>query len=126
MTTSSAISLQQSQTQTGTGQATKVEIRNLSKTFQRPDGSAHGVLDTINLSVPRGSFTAIVGPSGCGKSTLLSIIAGLEPYQRGDVRIDGQQVRGVQRGIGFLFQHDALMPWRNVRDNVALGLELQK
>ncbi|MGI8913381.1 MAG: ABC transporter ATP-binding protein [Chloroflexota bacterium] len=104
----------------------KVEIRDLRRSFRRPDGNEQVALAGVNLAVAAGSFTSIVGPSGCGKSTLLSIIAGLVEPSGGDVRIDGQAVRGVQRGIGFLFQHDTLLPWWSVRDNVGFGLRLQR
>lgn len=104
----------------------KVEIRDLRRSFRRPDGNEQVALDGVNLAVAAGSFTSIVGPSGCGKSTLLSIIAGLVEPSGGDVRIDGRAVRGVQRGIGFLFQHDTLLPWWSVRDNVGFGLRLQR
>jgi NitT/TauT family transport system ATP-binding protein len=103
----------------------KVEARNVRRLFRRPDGGEHVALNDVNLAVPAGSFTAIVGPSGCGKSTLLSIVAGLTDPSSGEVLIDGRAVRGVQRGIGFLFQHDTLLPWWSVRDNVGFGLRLQ-
>lgn len=105
--------------------APKVEIGKVCRSFRRPDGDEHVALSDVNLAVPAGSFTAIVGPSGCGKSTLLSIVAGLTEASGGAVRIDGRVVQGVQRGIGFLFQHDTLLPWWSVRDNVGFGLRLQ-
>jgi NitT/TauT family transport system ATP-binding protein len=104
----------------------KVEIRGLRRSFRRPDGDEQVALSNVNLAVPPGSFTSIVGPSGCGKSTLLSIIAGLIEPTAGEILIDGRPVRGVQRGIGFLFQHDTLLPWWSVRDNVGFGLRLQR
>jgi len=103
-----------------------VRLVGLRKSFRMPDGNEHIVVDDISLDVPRGSFTSIVGTSGCGKSTLLSMISGLTDTTAGDITIDGRRVLGIQRGIGFLFQHDALLPWRTVWDNVALGLILQR
>jgi len=70
-------------------------------------------------------FVALVGPSGCGKSTTLSLIAGLDAATSGTVRVRGEPVRGVTDGIGFLFQRDALLPWKTVRDNVMLPLTLR-
>jgi len=104
----------------------KVEIRQVGRAFQRPDGDEQVALAGVDLAVPAGSFTSIVGPSGCGKSTLLSIVAGLIAPTSGEVLIDGRPVHGVQRGIGFLFQHDTLLPWWSVRDNVGFGLRLQR
>lgn len=106
--------------------AAKVEIRHVGRVFQRPDGEEQVALAGVDLAVPAGSFTSIVGPSGCGKSTLLTIVAGLLAPTSGEVLIDGRPVRGVQRGIGFLFQHDTLLPWWSVRDNVGFGLRLQR
>jgi NitT/TauT family transport system ATP-binding protein len=106
--------------------AAKVEMRHVGRAFQRPDGEEQVALTGVDLVVPAGSFTSIVGPSGCGKSTLLSIVAGLIAPTSGEVLIDGRPVRGVQRGIGFLFQHDTLLPWWSVRDNVGFGLRLQR
>lgn len=75
----------------------------------------------VNLSVADGEFVAIVGPTGCGKSTILNAIAGLLKPSSGTVAIDGQPVRGVQNDIGYLFQQDALLPWKTALENVELG-----
>lgn len=106
--------------------APKVRLWEVRKGFRRPDGAEHPVLANITLTVPTGSFTAIVGPSGCGKSTLLAMIAGLERPDGGEIVIDERRVAGVRTGIGFLFQHDALLPWRTVWENIALGLTLRR
>lgn len=73
------------------------------------------------MSVARGEFCAIVGPTGCGKSTTLSLITGLLKPTTGRVRVMGQPVDGIDPRIGFVFQTDAIFPWRNVIDNVAAG-----
>mgnify|MGYP000055980741 CR=1 FL=1 len=104
----------------------RVELRGVTKHFQAPDGSVYPAIEDVDLTVPAGSFVAIVGPSGCGKSTLLRLIAGLAAPTAGEIRLDGVPVRGVQHErIGFLFQQDALLPWRTVFDNVALGLKIR-
>jgi NitT/TauT family transport system ATP-binding protein len=75
--------------------------------------------------VPRAQFVALVGPSGCGKSTSLTLIAGLDEATSGTVLVRGEPVNGIAEGVGFLFQRDALLPWKTVRDNVALPLLLR-
>ncbi|MDS9470149.1 ABC transporter ATP-binding protein [Paracoccus sp. MBLB3053] len=78
-----------------------------------------------DLSVGRGEFVAIVGPTGSGKSTLLNAAAGLLRPSAGAVEIDGKQLSGLNRSAGYLFQADALMPWKTSRDNVAISLEIE-
>lgn len=75
----------------------------------------------VNLKVSDGEFLAIVGPTGCGKSTILNAVAGLLKPASGTVSIDGQPVRGIQNDIGYLFQQDALLPWKTAIENVELG-----
>jgi len=98
---------------------TKLSISGLCKSF-----GGLTVLDDIDLTVAPGEFVSLVGPSGCGKTTFLRIIAGLEPCEQGDIRIDGQRVTrpGVDRG--FVFQADSLLPWRTVLGNALIGLEV--
>lgn len=84
-------------------------------------GSYVAVQD-VNLTVADGEFLAIVGPTGCGKSTVLNAIAGLLKPVSGTVAIDGAPVKGVQNDIGYLFQQDALLPWKTSIENVELGL----
>ena len=76
----------------------------------------------VTFDVNPGEFVSIVGPSGCGKSTLLSLVAGLAPLSEGRITIDGQAVTGVDPRLGFVFQRDALFPWKTVADNVGLPL----
>lgn len=77
-----------------------------------------------NLEVSKGEFVAIVGPTGSGKSTLLNAAAGLLRPSAGMVRIEGQPLQGLNARAGYLFQADALMPWKTARDNVAIALEI--
>lgn len=79
-------------------------------------------VDEVNLTVADGEFLAIVGPTGCGKSTILNAVAGLLKPARGTVTIDGAPVKGVGGDIGYLFQQDALLPWKTSIENVELGL----
>ena len=81
-------------------------------------------LADINLTLEGGELLVVLGPSGCGKTTLLNLIAGFVPYQHGSITLEGQRVTepGAERGV--VFQNEGLLPWRNVQDNVALGLQL--
>jgi NitT/TauT family transport system ATP-binding protein len=99
-----------------------VSCREITVRFATPSGSVHTVIGDISLDVEDGTFVAIVGPSGCGKSTLLNLVAGLLQPQLGDVAIFGEHLTGINRHAGYLFQQDALLPWRTVLDNVLLGL----
>jgi NitT/TauT family transport system ATP-binding protein len=76
----------------------------------------------ISLTIGSGQFVSIVGPSGCGKSTLLKMISGLEKPTAGSIRVSGTPVTSVRRDVGFVFQTDALLPWKTLRDNVGLAL----
>jgi NitT/TauT family transport system ATP-binding protein len=82
------------------------------------------VKDTTLVVAP-GEFVSVVGPTGCGKSTLLNVAAGLLEPSAGRVTVDGEPLAGINRHAGYLFQSDALMPWRNALDNVVAGLEFR-
>lgn len=82
---------------------------------------AYVAVQDVNLKVSDCEFLAIVGPTGCGKSTILNAIAGLLKPASGTVSIDGQPVSGIQNDIGYLFQQDALLPWKTAIENVELG-----
>jgi NitT/TauT family transport system ATP-binding protein len=103
---------------------TAIEFDRVSRDFAAPDGRSYRALDDISFTVSAGAFVAIVGPSGCGKSTLLNIAAGLLAPSAGRVRVDGEALAGLNRRATYMFQQDALLPWKTVRDNVALGLTL--
>lgn len=103
-----------------------IVLRDVVKHFRKPDGEVYPALGPVSLDVAAGDFVAIVGPSGCGKSTLLHMVAGLSPPTAGEVELAGEPVRRTGRTVGFLFQDDALLPWRTVEDNIALGLRLRK
>ena len=96
-------------------------LRNVSKRFVTPTGTAFTALQGVDLTVAPGEFCAVVGPTGCGKSTTLALISGLEPPSRGEVTVLGAPVNGVGRSVGYMFQRDAVFPWKTVLDNVAAG-----
>jgi NitT/TauT family transport system ATP-binding protein len=79
-------------------------------------------VEDVSLAVDRGEFLSVVGPTGCGKSTLLNVAAGLLAPSSGGVVVSGEPLQGINRGAGYLFQGEALMPWRSARENVEAGL----
>jgi NitT/TauT family transport system ATP-binding protein len=91
--------------------------------FQLAAGGTYAAVADVSLSVADGEFVAIVGPTGCGKSTLLNVAAGLLVPSAGRVAIFGSALAGLNRSAGYLFQSDALFPWKTAIDNVAIGLE---
>nr|WP_312983938.1 ABC transporter ATP-binding protein [Clostridioides sp.] len=93
-----------------------VEVRNLCKSFYNREGELK-VLDDINFSLKEGDVLTLVGPSGSGKSTLLNILTKLLKPTSGDININGN--------IGYMFQRDNLLEWRNIMDNITIGLEIQ-
>ncbi|WP_304340238.1 ABC transporter ATP-binding protein [Metaclostridioides mangenotii] len=93
-----------------------VEVKNLCKSFYNKEGELK-VLDNINFSLKEGEVLTLVGPSGSGKSTLLNILTKLIKPTRGDININGN--------IGYMFQRDNLLEWRNIMDNITIGLEVQ-
>jgi NitT/TauT family transport system ATP-binding protein len=104
----------------------RIAIRDVFKSFINPDGDTYQALGGVNFDLSAGEFVSVVGPSGCGKSTLLRLVAGLARPDRGEVLIDERPVTGVDRRLGFVFQQDALLPWRSVYDNVALALRIRR
>ena len=101
---------------------TAISFAGVTVRFRAPSGEVHTVARDISLAIEEGTFVAVVGPSGCGKSTLLNMAAGLLFPPAGEIRVFGEALRGVNRHAAYLFQQDALLPWRSVLDNVMLGL----
>ncbi|HYU21177.1 MAG TPA: ABC transporter ATP-binding protein [Chloroflexota bacterium] len=101
-----------------------IQARRLSKMYRLSSGDEVLALSDASFDVSAGEFVSIVGPSGCGKSTLLKLIGGLSTPSQGEVTIDGRQVDGPRRDVGFVFQDPTLLPWRNVIQNAMLGIEV--
>jgi NitT/TauT family transport system ATP-binding protein len=104
-----------------------LEVANVTHGFRPMRGEAVGytALEDVSFSAGEHEFISIVGPSGCGKSTLLSLISGLQRPTAGSILIEGEPVVGVRRDVGFVFQQDALLPWRTLTQNVALPLRFR-
>ncbi len=101
-----------------------IEIREVVKRFGSGPAGVHA-LGPASLEVDEGEFVSLVGPSGCGKSTLLLMIAGLIPITEGTISVGGRPVVETRTDIGIMFQDSTLVPWRSVRRNVELQLELR-
>lgn len=101
--------------------ALAIELHAVYKRFPTPTGEMYTALRDINLTIQRGEFCAVVGPTGCGKSTTLTLIAGLERPSAGQVSVMGEPVKDISSRVGYVFQSDAVFPWKNVLDNVAAG-----
>jgi len=105
------------------GMELAVEIINLSKSYTLNNKELR-VLENVNLQAEQGKFVSIIGPSGCGKSTLFRTIAGLEKDFTGSVHVNGSDVRNSRPYIAYMLQKDLLLPWRTVKKNIILPLEL--
>ena len=101
--------------------AAKIELTGVTKRFVSPTGALLTAIRDVDLLVEPGQFCAIVGPTGCGKSTTLSLVSGLARPSAGSVRVGGHEVDGIASGMSFMFQADALLPWKTVLGNVAMG-----
>jgi NitT/TauT family transport system ATP-binding protein len=104
-----------------------LELADVACTFvSREDRSQrYTAVAGVSLSVAPGEFVSVVGPTGCGKSTLLNVAAGLLEPSRGSVTVFGETLRGINRRAGYMFQSEALMPWRTALANVTAGLEFR-
>ncbi len=106
---------------TTNGTGAKLSVRNLGMMFER-DGKVTPVLENIALDVADGEFVCLLGPSGCGKSTLLNTMAGFLSPTSGEVRVDGEIVRGPDPRRIFVFQERGVFPWLTVEGNIGFGL----
>ena len=100
-----------------------VALDDVVVAFRLADGGVYTAVERAALHVADGEFVAIVGPTGCGKSTLLNVTAGLLAPAAGAVNIFGRSLSTLNRQAGYLFQADALFPWKTAVENVAIGLE---
>jgi NitT/TauT family transport system ATP-binding protein len=99
-------------------------ITDVSKAYYA-EGQLIKAMESVSLEIPDRAFVSIVGPSGCGKSTLLKMLLGVERPTGGSLTYRGREIRGVLPNVGYVPQHDSLLPWRTVRSNIGLGLELR-
>lgn len=102
-----------------------LETKDLSVTFNLGSADEVVAFSDITFTLKPDEILAIVGPSGCGKSTLFNVIAGLQPATAGEVFVNGTRVLDAKGQVGYMLQKDMLLPWRSVRDNVSLGLEIK-
>jgi NitT/TauT family transport system ATP-binding protein len=101
-----------------------VTLRDVTIAFRLANGGTYTAVEKASLDVADGEFVSIVGPTGCGKSTLLNAAAGLLTPSVGSVASFGKPLSGLNKIAGYLFQAEALFPWKTARDNVAIGLEI--
>ncbi len=99
-----------------------VRLDHVSKRFK----AGPAILERLSVDISKGQFVSIIGPSGCGKSTILRMIAGLSPISGGSIEVDGMTPEDGRETLSFIFQDPTLLPWRNVRRNVGLSLELER
>ncbi|MBP1534128.1 MAG: ABC transporter ATP-binding protein [Ruminococcus sp.] len=102
-----------------------IEVKDACKKYVQ-DGKEFNALDNVSLDIDKGEFICLLGPSGCGKSTLLNTLAGFEKLNSGSVKIDGKEVKEPSVRNITIFQNYGLLPWRNVRKNIELGLDARK
>ena len=98
----------------------EVEFAGVSKSY-----AGRAVLNAVDLRITKGEFVTLIGPSGCGKSTALKLISGLSTASAGAIRVDGMTPQNARPTMSYIFQDATLLPWRTVRQNVGLGLELE-
>jgi NitT/TauT family transport system ATP-binding protein len=106
------------------GSTPAVSLNDVQVSFRLADDTTYTAVQRATLDVADGEFVAIVGPTGCGKSTLLNVAAGLIAPSNGTATIFGSPLPGLNRQAGYLFQAEALFPWKTAIENVAIGLEI--
>jgi NitT/TauT family transport system ATP-binding protein len=101
-----------------------VDINNVDKVFTSR-GRELKAVDNVSLDIAPGEFVSVVGPSGCGKSTLMMMVAGLMPFSRGEICVQGKRVTKPITDVGVIFQRDALLEWRSILDNILLQMDVR-
>ncbi|WP_437879807.1 taurine ABC transporter ATP-binding protein [Pseudomonas sp. LRF_L74] len=102
----------------------RLTVEHAGLSFSRR-GHSQVILNNLNLDIEKGASVVVLGPSGCGKSSLLNVLAGFQPLDHGRVQLDGRTLEGPGGERGVVFQDDALLPWLDALDNVAIGLRLR-
>jgi NitT/TauT family transport system ATP-binding protein len=105
--------------------APALEFSRICVRFKERSNASYTAVESVDLAVADGEFVALAGPTGSGKSTLLNVAAGLMRQSSGSCRIFGSEVQGIHPRVGYLFQSDALLPWKTAIENVAIGLEVR-
>jgi NitT/TauT family transport system ATP-binding protein len=106
--------------------AVEFSYRGVTQRFRSANDVEFVALQGMDLDIQSGSFVCLIGPSGCGKTTLLNMSAGLLPASEGSIYFRGKKLEGVNTHVGFITQHDNLLPWRTVEKNIGIALEIQK
>ncbi|MFC9459443.1 ABC transporter ATP-binding protein [Streptomyces sp. NPDC056983] len=101
-------------------------FQGVTRTFPSGNDGEFTALEAVDLDIDSGDFVCFIGPSGCGKTTLLNMSAGLLPPSVGTISFRGTPLNGVNTGVGFITQHDNLLPWRTVEKNIGIALEIEK
>ncbi len=103
-----------------------ISVENLNKVYFPKKSDPTHALSDINFSIKQGEFISVVGPSGCGKTTLLNILAGLLAKTSGSAKIAGHEVLKPLKEVGMVFQAPTLLPWRTIKENIMIPVEVQK
>ena len=103
-----------------------IQVEAVQKIYTSRKRAAVTALEAVDLKVRQGEFISLVGPSGCGKTTLLKMLSGLLSVTEGTIHLAGSPVEGPRHDVGIVFQAPTLLPWRNIRDNVMLPVEIRK
>lgn len=104
---------------------TALSFAGITCTFPGQGGGSYTAVKDVTLEVGDGEFVSVVGPTGCGKSTLLNVAAGLLRPSSGTLSVFGEPLVGINRRAGYMFQSEALLPWRSALDNVTAGLQFR-